>query len=370
MGRSYYAVFVRTKAEVARALEDVHAHDNQPNEEDIGETLDGGDLFRVRRDGRLYFEATNGGGQGRTWRFLEKSPLKWFTPMYDPTIGENKDFSVASCGSKCEDPGAWHSLADYDGIEAPIVAGSSAHRLAAATASLCERATPVEASSTLALSALMLRACPSAFTTLNMIEIAVPIAKSEGEAYHREMEAKDWVRVGNVRTYRMPHMRTPLKRKTVKEIADERKFHTVEPGSLSVAYAPTLAAEGVIEMMIHVKAAASALTVSASSHTASAAHLVVLMAQELADDVQSGAKQLRASAGVKTVSEWAEEDAEKLLRCNGCYKRGTVEKPLLLCGRCFLLSYCSNDCQKKKWPDHKATCHARVVPAPTLSTDA
>ena len=369
MGRSYYAVFVTTKAEVARALDDIHAHDLLDFKV-RGESLEGGSLFRVRRDGRLYFEATNGGGRISTWSVLEKSPLKWFMPMLDPTIGENKDFPVASCESKLKDPDAWHSLADYDGIEAPIVAGSSAHRLAAAVATLCECATPDEASSALALSALVLRACPPASAALNMIEKAAPIAKSEGEAYHREIEARDWVREGNVRFYRMPNTRTPLKRKTAKEIADERKLHTVGPGSLSVAYAPTLAAEDVAKMMTRVKAAASALTVTASSSTASAlaARLVVTMAQELAADVQSGAQQLRANAGVKTVSEWAEEDAENLLHCNGCYKRGTAEKPLLLCGRCYTVSYCSNDCQKNKWQDHKATCHARAVPAPTPSS--
>ena len=44
--------------------------------------------------------------------------------------------------------------------------------------------------------------------------------------------------------------------------------------------------------------------------------------------------------------------------CAGCGVGGFADRPLLVCGRCRTVSYCSVDCQKQAWKKHKTTCHA------------
>ena len=45
--------------------------------------------------------------------------------------------------------------------------------------------------------------------------------------------------------------------------------------------------------------------------------------------------------------------------CTSCgSKTDKNGKALSRCARCKLRSYCSKDCQKKHWPEHKAECKA------------
>ena len=50
-------------------------------------------------------------------------------------------------------------------------------------------------------------------------------------------------------------------------------------------------------------------------------------------------------------------DNEKVGRCGNTYCR-VVSKDLKVCTRCRNISYCSQDCQRKDWKNHKAICTA------------
>ena len=44
--------------------------------------------------------------------------------------------------------------------------------------------------------------------------------------------------------------------------------------------------------------------------------------------------------------------------CVGCLTTAQ-KKPLKQCSGCHLIKYCSTECQRKNWPNHKKTC-ARI----------
>ncbi|KAJ7617032.1 hypothetical protein FB45DRAFT_1104122 [Roridomyces roridus] len=59
--------------------------------------------------------------------------------------------------------------------------------------------------------------------------------------------------------------------------------------------------------------------------------------------------------------------------CGACLKKTDFEK-LKRCGRCQIVLYCSNDCQKKDWPEHKKFCgkqdfDPRLAPAPDAPSE-
>ena len=51
-----------------------------------------------------------------------------------------------------------------------------------------------------------------------------------------------------------------------------------------------------------------------------------------------------------------EEDVDLDPACERC---SVILPRMLMCGRCKTAKYCSKDCQKSHWPEHKVTCSAR-----------
>lgn len=74
--------------------------------------------------------------------------------------------------------------------------------------------------------------------------------------------------------------------------------------------------------------------------------------QELFDEFTGGRWKPVASVG-KT-------DRVAVHVCAGCGTGGVQERPLLLCGRCRSVSYCSVGCQRKAWAEHKPACKPRA----------
>ncbi len=50
--------------------------------------------------------------------------------------------------------------------------------------------------------------------------------------------------------------------------------------------------------------------------------------------------------------------------CGHCDAEGGSNRPLMKCSGCALAVFCSKDCQKAAWPEHKS-----VVPKPARPTD-
>ncbi|KAJ7323584.1 hypothetical protein DFH08DRAFT_887440 [Mycena albidolilacea] len=49
--------------------------------------------------------------------------------------------------------------------------------------------------------------------------------------------------------------------------------------------------------------------------------------------------------------------------CCGCGQReDTLDRPLRYCSMCQVASYCSKECQKSDWPEHKPICGAAGIP--------
>jgi len=46
-----------------------------------------------------------------------------------------------------------------------------------------------------------------------------------------------------------------------------------------------------------------------------------------------------------------------LKQCNGCKKQETQQNQFQRCGKCKKVYYCSKECQRRDWPNHKKTCN-------------
>lgn len=356
MGRSYYAVYVKSREDVVQAIADVKAHDEHDFEE-RGELLVDGDgsLYRVRRDGRLYFEVMNGGGRLSSWEIMSKSPLDWFTPMGDSSIGAGKDFDVATCESR--DFSDWSALADYKGIDAPIINGTSVARLKAAVTSFSEHSEGGGAGAQVLID-LVSRKCPLFMADMKVIKETIEPAKREGERYKKEKgEVHSFITTFTLGSIRKTYQDQE------KNAASTRDLRTVVPGT--VAHAATVAADSITAASAEIQAAASALMATLAGSALSKACLVGTMAFELAADAKRLAMEIRQYAEFKTASEWDEVDQlrikQALLHC-WCLSPDSVEKPLSRCGRCLKAKYCSVGCQKKAWPSHKPLCTKFAAP--------
>jgi hypothetical protein len=62
-----------------------------------------------------------------------------------------------------------------------------------------------------------------------------------------------------------------------------------------------------------------------------------------------------------TTSGSSDAGTDNLLNCGNCDTVATLDKPLLLCGRCGEQHYCSRNCQKAHWSEHKKRC---LTPTP------
>lgn len=61
-------------------------------------------------------------------------------------------------------------------------------------------------------------------------------------------------------------------------------------------------------------------------------------------------------------SDCSSDEMIEPLICGNCGLVATLEKPLLLCGKCIEQRYCSKECQKAHWSKHKKRC---LVPTST-----
>ena len=53
-----------------------------------------------------------------------------------------------------------------------------------------------------------------------------------------------------------------------------------------------------------------------------------------------------------------DNSSNKSLRCNGCRKVQSEKAKFLQCSKCKAVKYCSRNCQKKHWQEHKVLCNA------------
>jgi len=59
------------------------------------------------------------------------------------------------------------------------------------------------------------------------------------------------------------------------------------------------------------------------------------------------------------IEEMKREDLDNIVACGNCYVLGSsLTQPLRVCGGCRNEKYCSTECQKLAWKDHKAACKA------------
>jgi hypothetical protein len=59
-----------------------------------------------------------------------------------------------------------------------------------------------------------------------------------------------------------------------------------------------------------------------------------------------------------------------LSRCEPCALCGRVDKVTRKCARCINASYCSKECQKQAWPQHRRACAAAAAAAAVAAPDA
>lgn len=68
-----------------------------------------------------------------------------------------------------------------------------------------------------------------------------------------------------------------------------------------------------------------------------------------------GSKRLKEPAKVSDSAPLPKIDGSFKMSCNGCHLFKD-EHELKKCMQCLLARYCSKDCQRKDWPQHKAMC--------------
>lgn len=55
----------------------------------------------------------------------------------------------------------------------------------------------------------------------------------------------------------------------------------------------------------------------------------------------------------------ADDEQDNVRRCEQCGAQASASLTLSRCGRCLAARYCSSECQRAAWPDHKRTCVPR-----------
>lgn len=253
---------------------------------------------------------------------------------------------MATCASL--DFSDWDALTQYEGIDAPIVKGSSVERLTAAVAAASFESGEPGA----ALADLVNRNLQLFDSGMKVIKESIEPAKIEGERY-KQQKGEIY---SPITVYTLDSMR-----KTYQDVENDavtkRAHRTVAPGT--VAHAATSAAESITATSAVITAEASALASALTGSASSKARLVGTMAFELAADARHLAIEIRQSADFKTESEWDSSDQSRIasaLRHCWCLSPGSDDKPLLLCSRCLNAKYCCVSCQKKAWPSHKPLC--------------
>ena len=73
------------------------------------------------------------------------------------------------------------------------------------------------------------------------------------------------------------------------------------------------------------------------------------------DDTTSAMAHLAVEDGASTSAATTEAEVAPGRCCAGCKKPEGVVK-LMVCAKCRSTSYCSRDCQKADWKDHKKSC--------------
>ncbi|OBZ66305.1 hypothetical protein A0H81_13876 [Grifola frondosa] len=71
---------------------------------------------------------------------------------------------------------------------------------------------------------------------------------------------------------------------------------------------------------------------------------------------------LKALGGEKWLDKpelTSRENSRLAKMCHCCYARG-IQKPLFLCGRCGSAYYCSKECQRMHWKNHKLICESNA----------
>ena len=79
--------------------------------------------------------------------------------------------------------------------------------------------------------------------------------------------------------------------------------------------------------------------------SATSAYSVLRLARKRAEDLLAAAESGRGRRG----------DLSPLARCANCDK---VSGPLMLCGRCKAVAYCTRTCQVAHYKEHKVVCRA------------
>lgn len=64
------------------------------------------------------------------------------------------------------------------------------------------------------------------------------------------------------------------------------------------------------------------------------------------------------STSTSVSSDCSSDEQNDLLNCGSCGIEPTIDRPLLLCGKCNEQRYCSRECQKAHWSRHKKCCQA------------
>lgn len=62
-------------------------------------------------------------------------------------------------------------------------------------------------------------------------------------------------------------------------------------------------------------------------------------------------------------------EAHEIKECKVCHKQASTDVKIFTCSRCKISRYCSTNCQKQDWSNHKTVCHkANTVIIPNATT--